>query len=281
MARLVKRGISAVAYAVYLVAKNASLRRMLFNSVRLNRIESERFRNIDEYSFLLYCFLKRPESRSQILQDLWVSYELGEKRDGFFVEFGATNGVVNSNTWLLEKKYGWKGILAEPNPVWHSTLAANRNSAVDHRCVDSSSGKMVAFLATDGSDPELSSIAEFASGDHFADVRAGGTVIEVETISLNDLLIEHNAPFEIDYLSIDTEGSEYAILSEFDFSRYDVTLMSVEQNRHTEPKIEALLTKQGFLRVFKEFSQWDGWYVRAERRRRGASFGIDSIPHIA
>jgi FkbM family methyltransferase len=281
MARLVKHGLSAVAYAVHLAAKNASLRRMLFNSVRLNRIETERFRSIDEYRFLLYAFLNRHQSRSQILQDLWVSYELGEKREGFFVEFGATNGVVNSNTWLLETKYGWKGILAEPNPVWHSMLAANRKSAIDHRCVDSNSGKMVAFLTTDASDPELSSIAEFASGDHFADVRASGTTIKVETISLNDLLIEHNAPFEIDYLSIDTEGSEYAILSEFDFSRYDVTLMSVEQNRHTEAKIEALLTRQGFHRIFKEFSQWDGWYARAERRRQGPSFGIESRSHIA
>jgi FkbM family methyltransferase len=281
MARLVKHGLSAVAYAVHLAAKNASLRRMLFNSVRLNRIETERFRSIDEYRFLLYAFLNRHQSRSQILQDLWVSYELGEKRGGYFVEFGATNGVVNSNTWLLEKKYGWKGILAEPNPVWHSMLAANRKSAIDHRCVDSNSGKMVEFLTTDASDPELSSIAEFASGDHFADVRARGTTIKVETISLNDLLIEHRAPFEIDYLSIDTEGSEYAILSEFDFSRYDVTLMSVEQNRHTEAKIETLLTKQGFHHVFKEFSQWDGWYVRAERRRQSSSFEIDSISHIA
>jgi FkbM family methyltransferase len=280
MSRLAKHGISAVAYAAHMAAKSASVQRMLFNFIRLNRIETERFRSIEECRFLAYVFLNRHESRSQILQDLWVRYELGEKREGFFVEFGASNGVVNSNTWLLEKKYGWKGILAEPNPVWHSMLTANRDSAIDHRCVDSSTGKIVAFLTTDASDPELSSIAEFAGGDHFAEVRARGTAIQVETVSLRDLLIEHKAPVEVDYLSIDTEGSEYAILSQFDFSRHVVNLISVEQNRHTEAKIEALLTEQGFDRVFKEFSQWDGWYARAERRRQGSRFGMDAISHI-
>ena len=115
MARFAKHGISAVAYAVHMAAKNPTVRRMLFNSIRLNRTETERFRSIEECGFLAYSFLNRHESKSQILQDLWVSYELGEKQDGFFVEFGATNGLANSNTWLLEKKYGWKGILAEPN----------------------------------------------------------------------------------------------------------------------------------------------------------------------
>jgi hypothetical protein len=104
MMRLAKHGISALAYAAHMAAKSASLRTMLFNSIRLNRIETERFRSMEECGFLAYAFLNRHESKSQILQDLWVRYELSERREGFFVEFGATNGLVNSNTWLLEKK---------------------------------------------------------------------------------------------------------------------------------------------------------------------------------
>jgi FkbM family methyltransferase len=268
MRRLWKHGISAMAYAAHLAAKSPTVRRMLFNSIRLHRTETERLRAVEELGFLAYVFLNRQESRSQILQDLWVSYELGEKREGFFVEFGATNGLVNSNTWLLEKKLGWKGILAEPNPVWHAALNTNRNAALDHRCVSSMTGRMVKFLTTDSSDPELSSMVEFASGDHFAEVRAKGAEITVETVSLEDLLIEYKAPVEIDYLSIDTEGSEYDILSHFNFSRHVITLISVEQNIHTESKIERLLSGHGYKRVFREFSQWDGWYVRADRERR-------------
>src|SRR6202022_3158668 len=106
MASLAKRGISAAGYPAYKAAKGVSFRKMIFNSVRLNRVETERFRSSEEYRFLAYVFLNRHESRSQILQDLWVNYELGEKRDGFFVEFGATNGLVKSNPWFAEKKKG-------------------------------------------------------------------------------------------------------------------------------------------------------------------------------
>jgi FkbM family methyltransferase len=266
MWRAAKHGISALSRAAYKAAERESVRRMVFNAIRLKRTEAERFMAMEECRFLAYCFLSRHESRSQILQDLWVSYELDERRDGFFVEFGATNGMTNSNSWLLENKYNWKGVLAEPNPVWHSDLAKNRKVSIDHRCVSSRSGDVVSFLTTDGSDPELSSIAAFSDGDHFARVRSEGVEIKVETVSLGQLLVDHHAPERIDYMSVDTEGSEYDILSHFDFSRHRIDLISVEQNRKTEPRIEALLIGQGYKRVFKEFSQWDGWYVRADRR---------------
>ena len=251
----VKRGISALAFLFGRAAQNPSVRRMLFNGIRLRRTEIEPFSQMEEIRFLAYCFLNRHESRSQILQDLWVAYELGERRGGFFVEFGATDGVANSNTWLLEEKYGWNGILAEPNPLWHAALAQNRKARIDRRCVTSSSGETVRFLATDAVDPELSGLAEFAGGDHFAKVRSA--------------LIDHGAPARIDYLSIDTEGSEFEILRTLDFSRYAIDLISVEQNKKTEASIDTILTSHGYKRVFREFSQWDGWYVHAERGQAG------------
>jgi hypothetical protein len=107
-------------------------------------------------------------------------------------------------------------------------------------------------------------------------VRARGAEIKVETVSLSDLLVQHKAPVAIDYLSIDTEGSEHDILSHFDFTRHTIDLISVEQNRYTESKIDALLTGHGYSRVFMEFSQWDGWYVRDGRSRQGSRFRMDA-----
>jgi FkbM family methyltransferase len=256
------------AYCGFQVAKNSSLQRVVFNSMRLDRIETARMRQLRELRFLAYVFAHRQQSKSQLLQDLWVCFELGELRDGFFVEFGATNGVTNSNTYLLETKFNWRGLLAEPNPFWHAQLAASRRAAIEHRCVSSSSGQHVRFLTTNASDPELSGIAEFADADCHARTRADDNQsIQVETVSLADLLRQHNAPSSIDYLSIDTEGSEYEILSNFDFSHRS-KLISVEQNSKTEPKIEALLTSKGYVRVFRGFSQWDGWYVSREQLER-------------
>ncbi len=243
-------------------SKSAGFRRMVFNAVRLQRAELKEMQNSRELQFLAYVFSKRSRSQSQILQDLWVCFESGEKQNGFFVEFGATNGRVNSNTWLLEKEMGWRGILAEPNPYWHVELAANRGAHIEHRCVSSATGNTVRFMATDEVDPELSGILEFGNGDHFTDIRADAKELAVTTVSLMDLLAEWGAPSVIDYLSVDTEGSEYEILSHFDFSKYDVKLLSVEHNKKTEAAIDTLLIRNGFKRVFKEMSQWDAWYVR-------------------
>lgn len=76
------------------------------------------------------------------------------KRHGLFVEFGATNGLDLSNTWLLEKQFGWTGILAEPATVWHEDLKRNRTGSIDERCVWSRSGEALQFSET--AVPELS-----------------------------------------------------------------------------------------------------------------------------
>ena len=44
---------------------------------------------------------------SQLEQDLNVLKYLDHKRNGYFLEVGAANGINLSNTYLLEKKYGW------------------------------------------------------------------------------------------------------------------------------------------------------------------------------
>lgn len=68
------------------------------------------------------------KSRSQIRQDLFVLSVLNFKKNGFFVDFGSTNGKSLSNTYLLEKEFGWQGILAEPARIWHKELRKNRQA---------------------------------------------------------------------------------------------------------------------------------------------------------
>ena len=66
-----------------------------------------------------------PKCKSQLGQEIFALIENDFKRDGFFVEFGATNGLELSNTHLLEKEFGWTGILAEPAKTWHEDLYKN------------------------------------------------------------------------------------------------------------------------------------------------------------
>lgn len=198
-------------------------------------------------------------SASQMFQDIWVLHETNAKRNGYFCEFGAADGRYVSNTWLLERDFDWTGILAEPAPVWHEQLRRNRRCAISDKCVWSESGRFQTFRETGR--PELSTLIDFAVSDKHAPARAEGHDFEVETISLNDLLSTHNAPSHIDYLSIDTEGSELQILKSFDFHRYHIDLISVEHNHGAnEKRLDEFLTAQGFERCFRNYSFFDGWY---------------------
>jgi len=79
-----------------------------------------------------------------------------------------------------------------------------------------------------------------------------------------DLLGSSGAPTVIDYMSVDTEGSELEILGAFDFSRYDVRVITVEHNfTANRGSLHELLVRNGFSRKFESFSQWDDWYVRS------------------
>jgi len=201
-------------------------------------------------------------SHAQIRQDLFVLSELGFKRGGYFVEFGATNGVDISNSYLLEAEFGWEGILAEPARHWRDALRENRGCTIDTDCVWRESGATVAFNEVSRAD--LSTIDAFSDADLWRKARKTGRTYNVRTVSLLDLLDRHKAPRTIDYLSIDTEGSEFEILSAFDFCRYDFRAITVEHNfTPLRERIFNLLTSNGYQRKFETLSQCDDWYVKA------------------
>jgi FkbM family methyltransferase len=203
-----------------------------------------------------------PSSKSQLRQDLFVLSELNFKKDGYFVEFGATNGLDLSNTYLLERDYSWRGILAEPARVWHSELRENRkNSIVETNCVWKNSNETLLFNETDA--PELSTLDSFSNSDTHIDFRKNGNKYEVSTISLNNLLEKHKAPRNIDYLSIDTEGSEFEILNSFNFDNYNIEIITCEHNfGNNRDKIHSLLASKGYERKFESISLFDDWYVK-------------------
>ncbi|RWC25137.1 MULTISPECIES: FkbM family methyltransferase [unclassified Mesorhizobium] len=202
------------------------------------------------------------ESKSQLRQDLFVLSETGFKENGYFVEFGATNGVNLSNSYLLEKCFGWSGILAEPAKVWHDSLRRRRGVHVETRCVWSESGSILKFNEVENA--ELSTVHAFSDSDTRRRERNTGRVYDVETISLNDLLKKFNAPKVIDYLSIDTEGSEFSILKNFDFNSYRFNVITCEHNyTPAREEIYRLLSGNGYVRKFEQLSKFDDWYIKA------------------
>ena len=121
------------------------------------------------------------KTESQFYQDIFGLLLSKGRRGGYFVEFGACDGMRISNTYLLEKEFGWKGIVAEPGREWHEALQSNRQCHVDTRCVYSESGKKIPFYESSENNLQSGNVA-----DHMNIKRVDA--YEVETVSLSDLL---------------------------------------------------------------------------------------------
>ena len=194
---------------------------------------------------------------SQLGQDDWVLQHTNGT--GFFVEFGAGDGTLNSNTKLLQE-LDWCGILAEPCKTSFKELAATRMStrvAVCDFAIGATEG-IAKFRETPIS--ELSTIAGYGI-DHLSAARESYVEYDVIQYPLQKLLDFFKAPEVIDYLSIDTEGSEFDILSSFDFSSYNIRLITVEHNyTPAREQILELLTSKGYIRDREV--EYDDWYIK-------------------
>lgn len=201
------------------------------------------------------------KSRSQLGQDIFALTAAGGTSPGFFVEFGAGDGTELSNTYLLESECGWDGILAEPNPAYAEQIRASRTARIDSRCVWSESGLSVKLKQAG----YLTSMETHVFTDHHAQARmnAPGGWFTAETVSLIDLLEQHDAPKRIAFLSIDTEGSEFDILSSFPWNgAYQFRAIAVEHNyAENRSRVSDLLLSHGYIQVGLEVSKHDDWFV--------------------
>jgi len=163
-------------------------------------------------------------------QDLFVVEALGGLRGGFFLDSGASDGVSGSNTLLLEAGYGWRGICVEPNEQLFARLSRSRQAVCVNCCLYDRPGE-VSFLEgagvfggiLDEYDPAMLRYARSL-------VAASGGAVTKPARTIGSVLREVGAPRVIDYWSLDTEGSELAILRSFPFEEHPVRVLTVEHN---------------------------------------------------
>ena len=229
---------------------------------------------IDDNKKLLSNFISSIKNKggikSQLYQDVFASFVVGDKFDKTFFEFGATNGVDLSNSYMLETLLNWKGALSEPSPQWYSELKKNRpNANIITDCIWSESNKELDFFVSNVG--VLSSLNDFKESDKISmpgNTRArlkNGKIVSVKTISLNHA-VEKEFKFKSpSYISVDTEGSEYEILKVFDFKRFRPVVFTIEHNfTELQLKIDELMKANDYLRVFKKITAFDAWYISRE-----------------
>lgn len=204
-------------------------------------------------------------------QDRWiVERALPSVRSGYFVEVGAADGRTHSNTYSLERDYGWVGLAIEANPNYIPALTRNRTCRCVHACVDGTAQE-VEFLSFG----HLGGIIA-PDTDNAREKRRGlvesrrDRIARVRTSTLLSVLEAQGAPKTIDYLSIDVEGAEHRILANFPFYHYRFRAITVER---PTTQVHALLRTAGY--VLDRVHLYDGFYVS---RDIAAELGINERP---
>ena len=105
--------------------------------MKIYRFLRKNFYNlVGHYRFLkirrfIYSFLiKIGISHSKDGIDKKVLERLSFKKNGIFIECGASDGITYSNSYLLEQKYGWTGLLIEPIQDQFDALVSYRKNSI-------------------------------------------------------------------------------------------------------------------------------------------------------
>jgi FkbM family methyltransferase len=162
-------------------------------------------------------------------------------QNGFFVELGAHDGVTQSNTFYFEKNKNWRGILIEPTPhVFKKCekFRSNKNHFFNCACVSFNFKDEFIKLTYSGLKTFSDYLRPEKQKQHLSkpEVYRGETnfTFLAPTRTLNSILVEVNAPFDIDFLSLDTEGAEFEVLNGIDFKKYKFKFMLIESDYFSE-----------------------------------------------
>lgn len=194
---------------------------------------------------------------SQKGQDRWLIRRIfGGRRGGYFVDVGAGNGVTHSNTFALERDFGWTGILVEANQKYAAEIGQKRRGLCFNVCVDSEV-KEVDFLCYGYLGGVIRDDADNAPLKRGNIIRRNvNNILRIPSVRLYDVLAAAGAPPEIDYLSIDVEGAEEGVLRGMSFTDYTVKVITIERPTKV---IHELLVNAGF--VLAKYWLWDGFYL--------------------
>ena len=211
--------------------------------------------------------------QSQMGQDIFLNRWFFKNRGpGFFIDVGAFDGMLGSNTFYFEKHLQWKGIAFEPNPSAFDVLRGTRSCRLIQGCAYDHDGQVPFFaLAKEerGQGAKLGPPSNMLST--IFDSTHGGAMLSgipehmdqlqwIKWISKPmklsqtratvpchriDTVVHDSSVKIVDYLSIDVEGAELEVLHGIDFQRVQVNIIGVEHT-HTFSEVYDLLTTSGF-----------------------------------
>ena len=182
---------------------------------------------------------------SQFEQDKTV-YQMffKNKTEGYFVDIGAHDGTTFSNSKFFEE-LGWSGVCVEPNPKIFDVLQSTRKCKCVKKAVADKVGT-AQFFQILGEADMLSGLADEFNQRGIENIHHNIQNNEFDYINVEldlfDNIVDSNI---IDFLSLDTEGNELKILQTIDFNKYDIKVITVENNDY-DNKFNSFLTPKNY-----------------------------------
>lgn len=203
---------------------------------------------------------------SQLGQDFFALSNVSTMEGGFYVEIGGGDPVKSSNSFLLQSKFHWNGIIVEPNPDLAQKIKLERDGKnsplVIEKAIAEKTGYELFLKAG-----LLGTLSRFVDGDAHSRERKLNQkkekLINIETISPTDF-IHHHLPSNItvDFLSIDTEGAEWEIIRKWPFELIRPKAMVIEHNNRVwRSDLIDFCLNQGYVQVLEKITKFDAWFI--------------------
>lgn len=184
---------------------------------------------------------------SQSGQDEWVLSIIKDK--GYFVDMGAFDGELFSNTLRLEEN-GWWGLCIEPNPINFELLKQNRKCYLSDKAIATYKGQL--RMSSEASSSQRSDIGELIPCD-----------------TIKGIFRSFLVPKYIDYISSDMERMDAEIWESFPFNEYSFGLATVEHclyegNNNFKERIMKVMLDNGYVlakeNVEDSGNKFEDWY---------------------
>ncbi|MEP2742515.1 MAG: FkbM family methyltransferase [Bauldia litoralis] len=199
------------------------------------------------------------------IDEVRLVYELvGSRPDGVMLDVGAHFGVTLSRFAAA----GWRVFAFEPDPsnrlILNEAVEGKSNVVVSEEAVSDVSGQKVPFFASDES-TGVSGLSSFLDSHH--------EVARVKTVTLDDVVSRHGLT-SVDFLKIDVEGFEMAVLRGLDFDKVAPGVVvaefedqKTEEHGYTADDLCRFFVKRGYVVYVSEWFPIERYGAKHSFRR--------------
>lgn len=222
--------------------KDKNLRDKLRNQeIIIETLMCEISKGEEQYKLFKFIVENREISCSRNYSDLVALFYLGKNKS--YLEIGAGEPIVGSDTFLLEQEMQWTGVQVEPDLQTFNKLQMTRSNSI----------QINAAIVSDADKSEY-----FLNSDTMRLSKKKKNFTQVKTIDMYDIKTMNT---KFDALFIDIEGNELNVISSESFMDFNFKFINIEMIWNNS-QIYDILSGYGYKQVGVSFSSYSGWFIK-------------------